>query len=133
MSDSEGTDNDFVDELDKATEPPPPEPEPKKGKKGMRKSTPATEERLAILARAREKALAVRKANAEKNGKGKIREEAKQKAVANKKEADNKFNDRVEQEVKKRMDQLHLDKINEVVDEKIKQTRPPKKAKKKVV
>ena len=110
-----------------------PEPEPvKKGKKGMRKSVPATPERLEILARAREKALQVRKANAEARGKGKEREEAKQRAEKNKKEADDKFNQKVEEEIQKRMGKLHLDKINEVVEEKIK-SKTPRKPKKKIV
>ena len=104
----------------------------KKGKKGLRKSVPATPERLEILARAREKALEVRKANAAARGKGKEREEKKEKAEQNKKEAEDKFNQKVEEEIQKRMGKLHLDKINEVVDEKIK-TKTPRKPKKKVV
>ena len=125
MSDLE--ENEVIDEVE--TEKP---QEVKKGKKGMRKSVPATPERLEILARAREKALQVRKANAEARGKGKEREEAKQRAEKNKKEADDKFNQKVEEEIQKRMGKLHLDKINEVVDEKIK-AKTPRKPKKKIV
>jgi len=126
MSDLEESEVDYEEETEA---PPAPEVGPKKGKKGMRKSVPPTPERLEILARAREKALAVRKANAEARGKGKIREEAKQKAESNKKEADDKFNQKVEDEIQKRMGKLHLDKIGEVVEEKIKAKRPPKKKK----
>ena len=127
MSDSEEpTENDFIED----PEPVPDEKPVRKGKKGKQI---VTEDRLQVLARAREKALAVRKANAEARGKGKVREEAKAKADANKKDADEKFNKRVEEEINKRMGQLHLDKINEVVEQKITQSRPPKKPKKKVI
>lgn len=129
MSDLEENEILNQEETDGPTQPP---VEAKKGKKGMRKSVPATPERLEILARAREKALAVRKANAEARGKGKEREEAKQKADQNRKEADEKFNQKVEEEIQKRMGKLHLDKINEVVEEKIK-TKTPRKPKKKIV
>ena len=128
MSDLE--ENEILNQ-EEEVEPKPPA-EVKKGKKGMRKSVPATPERLEILARAREKALEVRKANAEARGKGKEREEARQKAEQNRKEADDKFNQRVEEEIQKRMGKLHLDKINEVVDEKIK-AKTPRKPKKKIV
>ena len=57
------------------------------------------------------------------------REEAKQKAEHNRKEADERFNQRVEEEIQKRMGKIHLDKINEVVDEKIK-AKTPRKPKK---
>ena len=124
MSDEESVNNDFVDDPEET----PPEPEPvKKGKKGMRKSVPATPERLEILARAREKALEVRKANAEARGKGKIREEAKQKAEANKKEAEDKFNKKVDEEVQKRMKELNLEKTDQP------EKTPRKPRKKKVV
>ncbi len=129
MSDSET--NDFIE--DEQTETPEPVPDEKPVRKGKKGKQIVTEDRLQVLARAREKALAVRKANAEARGKGKVREEAKAKADANKKDADEKFNKRVEEEINKRMGQLHLDKINEVVEQKITQSRPPKKPKKKVI
>jgi hypothetical protein len=116
---------------------PNPNPEPKKGPKGKRVSVPPTPERLEILARAREKALAVRRANAEARGKGKQREEAKQKADNNRKEADEKFNKllnvRVEEELAKRMNQINLDKMNELLEEKLKDIKTPRKPRKKIV
>ena len=130
MSDLEENEEIYQEETQGRSES---EPEAvKKGKKGMRKSVPATPERLEILARAREKALEVRKANAAARGKGKEREEAKQKAEHNRKEADERFNKKVEEEIQKRMGKIHLDKINEVVDEKIK-AKTPRKPKKKII
>ena len=94
-----------------------------------------TPERLEALARAREKALEVRRANTEARGKKVVREEAKQRAEKNKLDADAKFRDavnaRVEEELSKRMNQMNMDKINELLDEKLKAIKP--KSKKKVV
>ncbi len=140
MSDEENEvlqeNDDFVPELE-PSKLGNPNPEPKKGPKGKRISVPPTPERLEILARAREKALAVRRANAEARGKGKQREEAKEKADNNRKDADEKFNkllnDRVEEEISKRMNQLNLDKMNELLEEKLKDIKTPRKPRKKVV
>ena len=94
-----------------------------------------TPERLEALARAREKALEVRRANTEARGKKVVREEAKHRAEKNKQDADAKFRDavnaRVEEELSKRMNQMNMDKINELLDEKLKVIKP--KSKKKVV
>ena len=82
MSDLE--ENEVDREEQPEEEPPAPEPTPppvKKGLKGMRRSQEMTPERLEILARAREKALEVRRANAAARGKGAQREELKQKAA----------------------------------------------------
>lgn len=120
------------------TQLPKKETEPvKKGPKGMRKSVPPTPERLEILARAREKALAVRKANAEARGLGKQREEAKQKAEANKKQAEDKFNEmlnkRVDEEIQKRLNTINDERMNELLEEKLANLKKPSKPKKKVV
>ena len=101
----------------------------KMGKKGMRRSVEMTPERLEMLARAREKALEVRRANAEARGKGVVREQAKQKAVENKKKADEIFNKKVEEEIQKRMG----NKLNEMIEEKLKDIQPKKQPKKKII
>ena len=101
----------------------------KMGKKGMRRSVEMTPERLEMLARARERALEVRRANAEARGKGVVREQAKQKAVENKKKADEIFNKKVEEEIQKRMG----NKLNEMIEEKLKDIQPKKQPKKKII
>ena len=101
----------------------------KMGKKGMRRSVEMTPERLEMLARAREKALEVRRANAESRGKGVVREQAKQKAVENKKKSDEIFNKKVEEEIQKRMG----NKLNEMIEEKLKDIQPKKQPKKKII
>lgn len=110
-------------------------PEPKTQKdKPIKK--PMSAERLEMLARAREKALAVRKANAEARGKKPLREAAKQKAKQNQEIADSKFreavNKKVEEELAKRIDDLNTNKINEILEEKLKDIKP-KKPRKKVI
>jgi len=100
-----------------------------------------TPERLEALARAREKGLMIRKQNAELRGKKVIREEKKQSAQKNKVDADIKFRDavnqRVEEELAKRMNDLNTDKINQILDEKLKdfksQAETSKKPRKKIV
>lgn len=100
-----------------------------------------TPERLEALARAREKGLAIRKQNAELRGKKVVREEKKQIADKNKVDAETKFKDavnqRVEEELAKRMNDLNTDKINQILDEKLKdfksQAEIPKKPRKKIV
>ena len=113
-----------------------PEEIPEVKEKKPRAKQVMTPERLEALARAREKAMAVRKANAEMRGKKTIREEAKQKASQNKENADTKFRDavntRVEEELAKRMNTLNTDKINELLEEKLKDIKP-KKPRKKIV
>ena len=111
-------------------------PEPPKAKQ-IKEKKPLSEERLAQLQRAREKALAVRKANTEARGKKVIREQAKQKAQKNQQEANDKFNqmvnERVEEELKKRMDEMNLNNIDKLLDEKLKDLKPRKPNKKKIV
>ena len=114
------------------------EGEPKKlGKKGMRKSTVMSPERLEILRLARIKAVEVRKANSIKNGKAAIREEKKQKAVENTKRYEDNYNKKVEDEVNRRMMNMNIDdkmeKINELVERKMAEAMAKKKPKKKVV
>ena len=120
--------NDLVLEENKPVLPP-----VKKGKKGMRRSVPATPERLEILKRAREKALEVRRSKMPENGKSAEREEKKEKATINKKESDDKFNQIVEREIQKRMNNIHLDKINDLVEEKLKINKLTKKKKKVII
>ena len=101
-----------------------PVPEVKKGKKGMRRSVPATPERLEILRLARIKALEVRKKKAVESGKGALREEKKQNALNNRKKAEDDMNAKIEAEVQKRLSNLgisnQLEKIDELVSQKIK-------------
>lgn len=134
MSDEEVSDNeineDYSKNISKSQNPIAEEtPTIKMGKKGMRRSVEMTPERLEMLARAREKALEVRRANAEARGKGVAREQAKQKAVENKKKADEMFNKRVEEEIQKRMGT----KLNEMIEEKLKDIQPKKQSKKKII
>lgn len=134
MSDEEVSDNeineDYSKNISKSQNPIAEEtPTIKMGKKGMRRSVEMTPERLEMLARAREKALAVRRANAEARGKGVVREQAKQKAVENKKKADEMFNKKVEEEIQKRMGT----KLNEMIEEKLKDIQPKKQSKKKII
>tara|TARA_R110000772_G_scaffold177080_2_gene288714 strand:+ start:1035 stop:1646 length:612 start_codon:yes stop_codon:yes gene_type:complete len=104
--------------------------------KKPRAKTVMTPERLESLARARAKGLEIRKANAEARGKKVVREEKKQSAQKNKEDADMKFRDavnaRVEEELAKRMNTLNTDKINELLEEKLKDIKP-RKPRKKVV
>jgi len=114
------------------------EGEPKKlGKKGMRKSTVMSPERLEILRLARIKAVEVRKANSIKNGKAAIREEKKQKAAENTKKYEDNYNRRVDDEVNRRMMSMSMEdkmeKINELVERKMAEAMAKKKPKKKVV
>ena len=113
-----------------------PEEIPEVKEKKPRAKQVMTPERLEALARAREKAIAVRKANAETRGKKVVREEKKQIAQKNKDDADTKFRDavntRVEEELAKRMNTLNTDKINELLEEKLKDIKP-KKPRKKIV
>lgn len=113
-----------------------PEEIPEVKEKKTRPKQVMTPERLEALARAREKAMAVRKANAEARGKKVVREEKKQIAQKNKDDADTKFRDavnaRVEEELAKRMNTLNTDKINELLEEKLKDIKP-KKPRKKIV
>ncbi len=113
------------------------EGEPKKGKKGMRKSTQMTEERLEILRLARIKAIEVRKANSIKNGKAAEREVKKQKAVENTKRYEDNYNKKVEDEVNRRMMNMNMDdkmeKINELVEAKLQAALAAKKKKTKKV
>lgn len=106
----------------------------KKGPKGMRVSKPATPERLEILARAREKAMAVRKAKAEASGKKQQREQIHQVAKERKADHENKMNDlinqRVEQELKKRVENINLERMEELVDRKLSSVKPQRKPKK---
>lgn len=113
-----------------------PEPEPPKAKPTKEKK-PMSAERLEALARARQKAMEVRKANAEARGKKVVREEKKQIAQKNKDDADAKFRDavnaRVEEEIKKRMDDINLDRMNSLLEEKLKDIKPARKPRKKIV
>ena len=110
------------------------EPEPEVKEKKSRAKQVMTPERLEALARARVKAMEVRKANAEVRGKKVVREEKKQNAQKNKNDADEKFrnavNTRVEEELAKRMNTLNTDKINELLEEKLKDIKPRKPRKK---
>jgi hypothetical protein len=120
-----------------------PVPEVKKGKKGMRRSVPATPERLEILRLARIKALEVRKQKAIETGKGALREEKRQNALNNRKKAEDDMNAKIEAEVQKRLSNLgisnQMDKIDELVEAKFKALQvskseePPARRKKKVV
>ena len=121
-----------------------PVPEVKKGKKGMRRSVPATPERLEILRLARIKALEVRKQKAIESGKGALREEKRQNALNNRKKAQDDIDAKIEAEVQKRLSNLgisnQLEKIDELVAQKIKdmqlktqEEEPKVRRKKKVV
>jgi len=109
----------------------------KKGKKGMRKSTTMTPERLEILRLARIKAIEVRKANSIKNGKAAEREVKKQKAVENTKRYEDNYNKKVEDEVNRRMMSMSMEdkmeKINELVEAKLQAALAAKKKKTKKV
>ncbi len=110
----------------------------KKGKKGLRKSTVMTPDKLEVLRLARIKALEVRRANSIKNGKAAIREEKKQQAAENTKKYEDNYNKKVDDEVNRRMMSMSMDdkmsKIDELVEAKLKAALAnKKKPKKKVV
>ena len=132
MSDLENLDDMIEPEVEVPIEE---TPKPvKKGPKGMRKSVPATPERLEILARAREKALAVRKAKAEASGKKQQREQIHEVAKQRKAEHESKMNDlinkRVEEELKKRVENINLERMEQLMDKKLSEVKPKRKPKK---
>ena len=107
-------------------------PKPVLNKNGKPKKV-MTPERLEVLARAREKANAVRAANAAQRGKKEQREVAKQRAQENAKIVADNFNKRVDEEVEKRLGSIKLDKMDEMIDQKLAKLAPVKKSKKVVV
>ena len=144
MSDTEQIDEKPSEELPVKEEPkidetqlPNMETPSKLGKKGLRKSTPMTPERLEILRLARIKALEVRKANSIANGKAAEREVKKQKAVENTKRYEDNYNKKVEDEVNRRMMSMSMDdkmsKIDELVERKMAEAMAKKKKTKKVI
>jgi len=116
------------DEILESLESRPP-PGPKKGPKGMRVSVPATPERLEILARAREKALEVRRAKAAASGKGVQREAAAKKAEENKQTAKAAEEKRINELVEKRLGEMNMSKIEDLVEAKLAGMKKPKKKK----
>jgi len=105
------------------------QPEIKRGPKNMRVSVPATPERLEILARAREKALEVRRAKAAASGKGVQREAAAKKAEENKQVAKAAEEKRINDLVEKRLGEMNLSKIEDLVEAKLAGMKKSKKKK----
>lgn len=123
-----------VDDLVESVEEIPAETPVKKGPKGMRVSKPANPERLEILARARLKAMEVRKAKAEASGKKqereKIHEVAKQRKAEHERSVEQMINQRVEEELKRRVENMNLEKMEEMMDRKLSSVKPRRKPKK---